>query len=536
MKKLFTLFALTIILNTLAFAQPAPNVRNKTTEKFSTALFYLQSAYVDTVNQEALTEHAIRGMLKKLDPHTVYMTPKEMKDANEPLQGNFEGIGVMFNVIEDTITVISAVSGGPSEKLGIRAGDKIIKVDTTNLTGKTITDAFVMKKLRGQKGTSVKVSIMRRGEKNLLVYDIIRDKIPILSVDATYMIDSETGYIKINRFGASTMKEFRDGLTDLKGKGMKNLILDLQGNSGGYLQTAIDLCDEFLGKDKMIVYTEGVHSPKQESNSKAGGMFENGKLIVLIDEGSASASEIVGGCVQDHDRALVVGRRSFGKGLVQNTYLLPDGSAMRITTAKYFTPSGRCIQRSYKDGVDAYYKDLRSRYKNGELTHPDSIHVASDSLKYFTDGKRMVYGGGGIMPDIFVPIDTTYNTPYLQKLYSKTTIRNFANIYVDKNRADLKLRFPTVEEFKRNFKVDDAMMNNLATQADKDGVPRNDAEMKTSAPAIKIQFKAIVANVLFNSTAYYQVLNDLNPTYKKAIELIKDDTFDKMKIAYTTGQ
>jgi carboxyl-terminal processing protease len=265
-------------------------------------------------------------------------------------------------------------------------------------------------------------------------------------------------------------------------------------------------------------------------------MFENGKLIVLIDEGSASASEIVSGCVQDHDRALIVGRRSFGKGLVQNTYLLPDGSAMRITTAKYFTPSGRCIQRSYKDGVDAYYKDLRSRYKNGELTHPDSIHVASDSLKYFTDGKRMVYGGGGIMPDIFVPIDTTYNTPYLQKLYSKTTIRNFANIYVDKNRADLKLRYPTVDEFKRNFRVDDAMMNNLATQADKDGVPRNEAELKTSAPAIKIQFKAIVANVLFNSTAYYQVINDLNPTYKKAIELIKDDTFDKMKIAYTTGQ
>jgi carboxyl-terminal processing protease len=536
MKKFFTLFIFAIFLNSLAFAQPTPNVRNKTTEKFSTALFYLQSAYVDTVNQEALTEHAIRGMLKKLDPHTVYMTSKEMKDANEPLQGNFEGIGVMFNVIEDTITVISAVSGGPSEKVGIQPGDKIVKVDTTNMTGKNTTDGFVMKMLRGPKGSSVKVSILRRGDKKLLEFTIIRDKIPILSVDATYMIDSETGYLKINRFGASTMKEFRDGLRDLKGKGMKNLILDLQGNSGGYLQTAIDLCDEFLGKDKMIVYTEGVHSPKQESNSKIGGMFENGKLIVLIDEGSASASEIVSGCVQDHDRALIVGRRSFGKGLVQNTYLLPDGSAMRITTARYFTPSGRCIQRSYKDGVDAYYKDLKSRYKNGELTHPDSIHVANDSLKYFTDGKRLVFGGGGIMPDFFVPLDTSYTTPYLQKLYSKTSIRDFANSYVDKNRADLKLRYPTVEEFKRNFKVDDVMLDGLASAADKNGVPRNDAEMKTSAPAIKTQMKAIVANQLFNTTAYYQVINDLNPIYKKALELIKDDTFDKMKIAYTTGQ
>lgn len=536
MKNIFTLITLSLFLNTLAFAQPAPNVRNKTTEKFSTALFYLQSAYVDTVNQEALTEHAIRGMLKKLDPHTVYMTPKEMKDANEPLQGNFEGIGVMFNVIEDTITVISAVSGGPSEKLGIRAGDKIVKVDTANMTGKGITDSFVMKMLRGQKGTSVKVYVLRRGEKNLLEFDIIRDKIPILSVDATYMVDSETGYIKINRFAANTMKEFREGLADLKGKGMKNLILDLQGNSGGYLQTAIDLCDEFLGKDKMIVYTEGTHSPKQESNAKVGGIFETGKLIVLIDEGSASASEIVSGCVQDHDRALIVGRRSFGKGLVQNTYLLPDGSGMRITTARYYTPSGRCIQRSYKDGVDAYYRDLRSRYKNGELTHPDSIHVANDSLKFFTDGKRVVYGGGGVMPDFFVPLDTTYNTPYLQKLYSKTTIRTFANSYVDKNRADLKLRFPTVDEFKRNFRIDDNMMTGLVALADKDGVTRNDAELKTSAPAIKVQMKAIIANVLFNSTAYYQVLNEINPIYKKALELIKDDTFDKMKIAYTTGQ
>jgi carboxyl-terminal processing protease len=332
------------------------------------------------------------------------------------------------------------------------------------------------------------------------------------------------------------MKEFREGLADLKGKGMKNLILDLQGNSGGYLQTAIDLCDEFLGKDKMIVYTEGTHSPKQESNAKVGGIFETGKLIVLIDEGSASASEIVSGCVQDHDRALIVGRRSFGKGLVQNTYLLPDGSGMRITTARYYTPSGRCIQRSYKDGVDAYYRDLRSRYKNGELTHPDSIHVANDSLKFFTDGKRVVYGGGGVMPDFFVPLDTTYNTPYLQKLYSKTTIRTFANSYVDKNRADLKLRFPTVDEFKRNFRIDDNMLNGMVALADKDGVTRNDAELKTSAPAIKVQMKAIFANVLFNSTAYYQVINEINPIYKKALELIKDDTFDKMKIAYTSGQ
>lgn len=531
MNKLITPFIFTLLATTL-LAQ-TPTTRNKTTEKFSTALYFLQSAYVDTVKQDELTEHAIRGMLKKLDPHTVYLTPKEMKDSNEPLQGNFEGIGVMFNVIDDTLTVISAISGGPSEKVGIRAGDKIVAVDTSSLTGKGVTDSYVMKKLRGPKGSTVNVSVYRRGEKALLKYDIIRDKIPIHSIDAVYMVDAETGYIKINRFAATTMKEFRDGLASLKGQGLKNLVLDLQGNSGGYLQTAIDLCDEFLGKDKMIVYTEGSHSPRMESSSKAGGQFENGKLIVLIDEGSASASEIVSGCVQDHDRALVVGRRSFGKGLVQNTYLLPDGSAMRITTARYFTPSGRCIQRSYKDGVEAYYKDLKERFKHGELTSVDSVHVVNDSLKFFTDGKRVVYGGGGIMPDFFVPIDTSYSTPYLQKLYSKTTIRNFCNLYVDKNRNDLKAKYPTFEDYKRSFVFDDKMLADLATLGEKDGVVKNEEELKRSGYMIKAQAKAIIANQLFNLVAYYQVINDVNPIYKRAIELLKDNTFDKMKIAYT---
>lgn len=536
MKKFYTAILSILSLSLLHAQQGAnnntPSIRNKTTEKFSTALFYLQSAYVDTIQQDVLTEHAIRGMLKKLDPHTVYMTQKEMKDANEPLQGNFEGIGVMYNIIDDTVTVVSPISGGPSDKVGIRGGDKIVKVDTFNMTGKGITDNIVMKRLRGPKDSKVKIFVFRRGEKNLLEFEVSRDKIPIFSVDATYMIDSETGYIKINRFAANTMKEFRKGLTDLKGQGMKNLILDLQGNSGGYLQTAIDLCDEFLGKDKMIVYTEGTHSPRQESNSKVGGMFETGKLIVLIDEGSASASEIVSGCVQDHDRALLVGRRSFGKGLVQNTYLLPDGSGMRITTARYYTPSGRCIQRSYKDGVEAYYKDLRERSAHGELFSVDSIHVANDSLKYFTDAKRVVYGGGGIMPDFFVPLDTTYNTPYLLKMYSKGTIRAFANSYVDKHRDELKQKYPTFDDYKRSFNVDATMVEDLTVAAEKAGIDKKPEDLKVSLPAVKIQIKALVANQLFNTTAYYQVINDLNGAYVKAQELLKDNTFDKLKIAY----
>lgn len=515
-----------------AYGQITPAARNKTTEKFNTALFYLQTVYVDTVKQEELTEHAIRGMLKKLDPHTVYMTQQEMKDANEPLQGNFEGIGVMFNIIDDTITVVSATAGGPSEKAGIHAGDKIVKIDTTVAVGKVLSDNKVVKMLRGPKGSKVRVKVFRRGEKDLMDFDIIRDKIPIFSVDAAYMIDHENGYIKINRFAATTMKEFREALTDLKGKGLKNLVLDLQGNSGGYLQTAIDLCDEFLGKEKLIVYTEGIHSPRQESGSKLGGMFENGKLIVLIDEGSASASEIVSGALQDHDRALIVGRRSFGKGLVQNTYLLPDGSAMRITTARYYTPSGRCIQRTYKDGVEAYYKDLKERTKHGELFSRDSIHVENDSLKYFTDAKRVVYGGGGIMPDFFVPLDTSYNTPYLMKLYTKGAIRVFANSYVDKNRDDIKMRYPTFDEFKRNFVVDDKMMGDFVASAEKADVTRNDADLKISAPTIKLQIKALVANQMFKTNEYYQVINDFNGALNKAMELLKDDTFDKLKIAY----
>lgn len=531
MKKVSLLFTL-LAITAFAGAQNTPAARNKTTEKFNTALFYLQTVYVDTVKQDELTEHAIRGMLKKLDPHTVYMTQQEMKDANEPLQGNFEGVGIMFNIIEDTITVVSATSGGPSEKAGIHAGDKIIKIDTTVAVGKVLSDNKVVKLLRGPKGSKVKVLIVRHGEKQPIEFEIVRDKIPIFSVDASYMLDSESGYIKINRFAATTMKEFRDALGDLKGKGLKNLVLDLQGNSGGYLQTAIDLCDEFLGKDKLIVYTQGIHSPRQESKSKPEGIFENGKLIVLIDEGSASASEITAGAVQDHDRALIVGRRSFGKGLVQNTYLLPDGSAMRITTARYYTPSGRCIQRTYKDGVDAYYKDLKERSKHGELFSKDSIHVENDSLKFFTDAKRVVFGGGGVMPDFFVPLDTSYNTPYLLSLYSKGTIRAFANSYVDKNRDDLKMRYPSFDEFKRNFVVDDKLMDELVASATKAGIEKKEADLKISAPTIKLQVKALVANQIFKINEYYQIINDFNGALNKALELLKDDTFDKLKIAY----
>lgn len=529
MRHIFTSLFVLVTLCTLA--QPAPT--SKTTDKFKLALGYLQTVYVDTVNQEQLTEAAIKGMLKKLDPHTTYLTAKEIKDANEPLQGNFEGIGITFNIINDTVTVVSATTGGPSEKLGILPGDKIIYVDTTLLSKQGLTDNKVIKSLRGAKGTEVLVKIYRRGNKQLIPYKIVRDKIPIYSLDAGYMIDSETGYIKINRFSASTMTEFKTALTDLRGQGLKNLVLDLQGNSGGYLQTAIDLCDEFLGNNKLIVYTQGKNSPRNESFAKPNGMFENGKLLVLIDEGSASASEIFAGAIQDHDRGIVVGRRSFGKGLVQNTYLLGDGSAMRITTAKYFTPAGRCIQRSYKDGVEAYYKDLRERYKKGELTTKDSIHVENDSLKYYTDNKRTVYGGGGIMPDFFVPLDTTFNTEYLTAIYNKGGIRIFSNNYVDRNREAMKVKYPSFEDYKRSFVVDDKLLDEFTAYMAKEGVEKNTEQLAISLPTIKIQMKAIIGSLFFKSADYYPIINELNRPLQKALELLKDGTFDKMGIAYT---
>ena len=504
--------------------------QSSASRKLDAMLQIINYAYVDTANEDKLAEDAIKAMLKDLDPHSVYIPASELKDMNEPLVGKFEGVGIQFNIFEDTIMVTQTISGGPSEKVGIRAGDRIVKIDTSNVANIKITNSDVMKKLRGDKGTKVVVGIYRRGEKDLLDFEITRDKIPLFSIDATYMATPETGYIKISRFADTTVDEFKDALAKLKTQGMKSLILDLSDNGGGYLNRAIELADEFLSDNKKIVYTEGRSSQKQEYYSTSVGGFEKGKLVVLIDESSASASEIVSGAIQDWDRGLLIGRRSFAKGLVQKPFPLPDGSAVRLTIARYYTPSGRCIQKSYEKGDEEYELDLSNRFKHGELYHADSIKF-DDSLKYFTQAKRVVYGGGGIMPDIFVPLDTSMNSRYHTDLIRKSVLYDFSLNYTDDNRASLKKQYPDIAAFRSKFVMTEKLMDDLIAYGEKKGVPKDSAGLATSFELIKIQATALIARDLWNTDAYWQVINDINPFYTKALEALKNDTFDKYKIA-----
>ena len=522
----------------LTFAQQQPlsptlqSPKLSPQDKFGAAIDLINKYYVDTVNTQKLTEYAIIGMLKELDPHSAYMTEEEMKKMDEPLQGNFEGIGVQFNILNDTIEVMSPISGGPSEKLGILAGDKIVKIEGKDAAGVKITNEDVLKKLRGNKGTVVNISILRRGVKNLIDFSIVRDKIPIYTLDAAYMATPEIGYIKINRFGATSDTEFKEGLSKLKQKGMKSLILDLRGNPGGYLNSAIELANEFLQENKLMVYTQGLTSPKNESFSTYGGEFKEGKLAILIDRGSASASEIVSGAMQDWDRAIVIGQRSFGKGLVQKPFRLSDGSTLKITIARYYTPSGRCIQIPYSEGVEKYYKALSDRLATGELFHADSIHFP-DSLKSFTMiNKRTVYGGGGIMPDIFVPVDTTKNTPYYFDLFAKGVFNTFSLEYVDKNREQIKKDYPDFETFKTKFIVDKKFLSTFLDYAEKKGVKKNKKEIKISQDLITNQIRAWITRQIWVNGEYLQIVNEINPEYKKAIEAIQGDTFTKMNIKY----
>lgn len=498
--------------------------------KLEALLQMIEYTYVDSSNQDELTETAITAILKDLDPHSVYIPAKDLKDQNEPLVGKFEGVGIQFNIFEDTIMVTQTIPGGPSEKIGIRAGDRIVKIDDELVAGTKITNSDVMKKLRGDKGTKVTVAIFRRDEKNLLDFEITRDKIPLFSVDASYMSTPEIGYIKISRFADTTVDEFREALAKLKSKGMTALILDLTGNGGGYLNRAIELADEFLSDNKKIVYTEGRTSSKQEYFSSPIGGFEKGKLIVLIDEGSASASEIVSGAVQDWDRGLIIGRRSFAKGLVQKPFPLPDGSAVRLTVARYYTPSGRCIQKSYEEGDEEYEMDLSNRFKHGELYNADSIKF-DDSLKYYTQAKRIVYGGGGIMPDIFVPLDTSMNSKYHSDLVRKSVMYEFALSYTDKNRKQLVAKYPDIMTFRNNFSVDDKLIEDVVAYGEKKGVVKDSVGLATSYKLLQVQIKALIARDLWNTDAYWQVINDINPFFSKAMESMKNDTFDRLKIA-----
>lgn len=519
MKKL--LFLIPVILFTSQLSAQQPSRRYRPVEKLEALIYYLDNYYVDTLNEEQVVETGINGILEELDPHSYYLTAKEKKEMDEPLVGNFEGIGIQFNIFHDTIMVVSPISGGPSEKLGIRSGDKIIFIDDTLVAGVGFTNNDVYKKLRGTKGSKVTVKIMRRGEKKLLDFTITRDKIPVYSVDAVYMAAPDVGYIKVNRFGQTTMQEFHDGLKELKESGAKHLILDLSDNSGGYLFAAVEMADAFLKSGELIVYTEGVHSPRKNYTASSSGEFENGRIVVLINEGSASASEIVTGAIQDHDRGIVVGRRSFGKGLVQNTFDFPDGSAVRITTARYYTPSGRCVQAPYEGGVEKYYKDLYGRFKHGELTNPDSIHFP-DSLMFKTlSSKRPVYGGGGIMPDFFIPLDTTFYTDYLTDLTRKNVIYEFTLDYTDRHRNELKKTYPDFDSFDKGMKIEGKIWDEFLKYAETKEIKKNEDELKTSEEFIKMRIKAGFAQNLWGREEFFRVWNNSDQAYLKALELIK---------------
>ncbi|SMD33707.1 carboxyl-terminal processing protease [Reichenbachiella faecimaris] len=486
-------------------------------QKFREILNYVDRNYVDEVKTEDLVEKAIADMLEELDPHTAYIPKEEQEYSRSQLEGNFDGIGIEYNIFRDTIYVVAPLSGGPSERVGLLTGDKIIKVDTENVAGIGIKTRGVLDRLRGPKGTQVTVSILRKNNEDLLDFEIIRDKIPQFSVDASYMIDDEIGYIKVNRFTATTYEEFKSALDKLDEKGLQKLILDLTGNPGGYMSMAIQMADEFLPGDPMIVFTKGKEFRyNQEHRAGNSGLFEDRPLIVLIDEGSASASEIVSGAIQDNDRGLVVGRRSFGKGLVQMPIDLSDGSELRLTISRYYTPSGRSIQRSYEGGKDDYYSDIYNRYTSGELYNADSIHQ-NDTLKYETVKGRTVYGGGGIMPDYFIPMDTAGNSAYLNRLFTTNAIREYSLAYSDGNRA--KLESDGFDKYFTDFEINEKMLKELVAVAEESGLAYNDAQFKHSKNLIKLYLKAQIARGIWNNDGFYPIYNQSNEIYTQAIQL-----------------
>jgi carboxyl-terminal processing protease len=499
--------------------------------KLDYALSMIKYFYVDTVDEKRLSDEAMKAMVKALDPHSAYIPADELQETNEPLVGKFEGIGIQFNILNDTIMVTQTISGGPSEKLGLRAGDRIVKIDGENVASVKITNKDVLKKLRGDKGTKVTVGIFRRSAPALLDFVITRDQIPLFSVDAAYEIAPHIGYIKISRFADATVEEFKAALKKLKAEGVTSLILDLEGNGGGYLNRAYELADEFLSDGKKIVYTRGRNNQPEDYYATAGGGFEKGKLAVLIDETSASASEIVAGAIQDWDRGVIIGRRSFGKGLVQKPYMLPDGSMIRLTVSHYYTPSGRCIQKPYVVGEsDDYELDLSNRLKHGELTNRDSIHFA-DTTEYFTHARRMVYGGGGIMPDIFVPIDTTLRSDYYSDLLRKNVFNDFTLTYADDHRTELKAKYPDIVAFKKEFNVSDDLYGQFVAFGVKQGVEKDTSLSQPAEHVVRNSIKALIARSLWDFDAFFEIANDLNPNVQKAIEVIQDNTFEKLKIA-----
>ena len=519
MKRILAVAVLTVLMALTASAQT--DVENQL-RKLNLAELAIVNLYVDSVDEVKLVEDAIRGMLQKLDPHSSYSDPKETKAMNEPLTGSFDGIGVQFNMAQDTLLVIQTITGGPSEKAGIAAGDRIVGVNDTAIAGVNMSRDEIMRRLRGPKGTLARLKVVRRGISDTLFFNVKRDKIPVHSIDASYMIRPGVGYVRISSFSATTYQEFMTSLEMLRSKGMRHLVLDLQENGGGYLQAAADLAGEFLEQDDLIVYTEGRNVPRRDYKADANGSFRQGKLVVLVDEYTASASEIVTGAIQDHDRGMVVGRRTFGKGLVQRPIDLPDGSMIRLTIAHYYTPSGRCIQKPYEKGDNqGYAMDVANRLRNGELTSADSIHFA-DSLKYYTlKQHRVVYGGGGIMPDYFVPLDTTRYTKYHRELAAKSVIIQQNLLYVDNHRRQLADRYQSFAEFKEQFEVPQELIDAIVSDGEKQNIrPKDDAELQATLPLLRLQLKALIARDLWDMNEYYSIFNEGSDIVRKALELI----------------
>lgn len=545
---------ITLMLLAMSIPLMAQRKDNSTLDMQIRKLIFAHSAiyqlYVDTVDLNKTTEDAIRGVLKELDPHSTYTSAKDVETQNESLNGSFEGIGVQFNMNEDTLVVIQPVSGGPSEKVGIMAGDKIVTVNDTAIAGVKMSRENIMKRLRGPKNTKVKLGIIRQGVKGIQTFTVTRDKIPVYTIDAYYMIDATTGYIHISSFGSTTNEEFTKAATFLLASGMKDIVIDLQGNGGGYLQAAVDLANQFLDNGEMIVYTEGRSTGRHEYHAEPGKMHI-GKIVILVDGYTASASEIVSGAIQDNDRGIIVGRRTFGKGLVQRPIDLPDGSQIRLTIAHYYSPVGRCVQKPYVKGDKKKYDmDMLDRLNSGELMSADSIHFP-DSLKYTTRGGRIVYGGGGIMPDVYVPIDTTYYTRLHRELNAKSCVNSTTLKWLNLNRKSLVKEYAIdnyrkanarrldnksfemedlragYNRFKQEFTVPQDMMDMLIAKAKEEKIEYTDSAFQATLPLLRLQMKALVARDLWDMSEYYELMNPTNEIYKKGLEALKDDDLFK---------